>query len=164
MAAPVKNMRTIFPATVTTDTSGTTTTSTTDVDAGVRTTATITGGTLASVATGATVTGFVTLAKSLMLQKVVSTFKVRVRLYSTAALRDADVLRPYSVPPVPFSQHGVICDLYLNTAASLTWLMSPAAEGSNMDDGSGNIYFSITNLETTTKSLSVTFTYLTMEL
>ena len=164
MAAPVKNMRTIFPATVTTDRSGTTTTSTTDVDAGVRTTATITGGTLASVATGATVTGFVTLAKSLMLQKVVSTFKVRVRLYSTAALRDADVLRGNSSQILLGSQHGMITDLYLDTSDKLTWIMSPAVEGSNLDDGSGNIYFSITNLETMTKSLSVTFTYLTMEL
>ena len=164
MAAPVKNMRTIFPATVTTDTSGTTTTSTVDVDAGVRTTALVSGGTLASVATGATVTGFVTMAKSFMLQQVVSTFKVRVRLYSTAALRDADVSRGNSSQIALGTQHGMICDLYLDTADKLTWVMSPAAEGSNMDDGSGNIYFSITNLEATTKSLSVTFTHLTMEL
>lgn len=95
-----------------------------------------------------------------MLQQVVCTFKTRVRLYSTAALRDADVNRPYVMPMAPGTQHGMITDLYLNTADKLTWVMSPAAEGSNIDDGSGNIYFSITNLETTTKSLSVTFTAL----
>jgi len=162
MAAPVKNMRTIFPASVDT-TVTTTSTSSTDTDAGVRTTAAITGGTLASVASGANVTGFLTMAKSLMLQQVAVNFQSRVRLYSTAALRDADAARPYSVPLILGSMHGVICDLYLTTG-NLTWILSPAAEGSNMDDGSANIYFSITNIDGSTRSLTVTFTYLTMEI
>ena len=163
MAAPVKNMRTIFPASV--DTTVTTTSTTgTDVDAGVRTTAAITGGTLASVAAAANVTGVVTMAKSLMLQQVVCTFKSRVRLYSTAAARDADVTRPFAIPIAPGTQHGMICDLYLNTNDKFTWIMSPAAEGSNLDDGSANLYFSVTNIDTVTRSLTVTFTYTTMEI
>jgi hypothetical protein len=162
MAAPVKNMRTIFPTSVDT-TVTTTSTSSTDTDAGNRTTAIVTGGTLASVAPAATVTGVVTMAKSLMLQKLVCTYPSRVRLYSTAALRDADVTRPNSSPVVAGSQHGMICDLYLTTG-NLAWILSPAVEGSNMDDGSGNLYFSITNIDTVTRSLSVTFTYVTMEI
>lgn len=161
-AAPVKNMRTIFPATVVADTSGTTTTTTTVISP-TRTSAAISGGTLASVAAAATVTGTLTMAKSFMLQQVVSTFKVRVRLYSTAAARDADVNRANSQQIAPGTQHGMICDLYLNTADKLTWVMSPAVDGSDMDAGTATIYFSVTNLETTTKSLSVTFTYLPLE-
>jgi hypothetical protein len=163
MAAPVKNMRTIFPSSVTSDSGNTGTTTTTIIETPARTNASASGGVLASVATGATVSSTITMAKSFTLMKVVCTFKTRVRLYSTAAARDADATRPYTTPITVGTQHGMICDLQLDTADNLSWVMSPEAEGSNVDTGTATIYYNITNLEASTKSLSVTFTYLPEE-
>jgi hypothetical protein len=163
MAAPVKNMRTIFPSSVTSDSGNTGTTTTTIIETPARTNASASGGVLASVATGATVSSTITMAKSFTLMKVVCTFKTRVRLYSTAAARDADATRPYTTPITVGTQHGMICDLQLDTSDKLAWVMSPEVEGSNVDTGTATIYYNITNLEASTKSLSVTFTYLPQE-
>ena len=162
MAAPVKNMRTILP--------------TGDISGGggggtgggssfspSRTNASIGGGVLSSVAAGATVSDILTMAKSYSLLKVVVAFKTRVRLYSSATARDNDVARPHTVPIASGTQHGMICDLYLDTSDKLTWILSPEAEGSNMDDGTSTVYYSVTNLENATESLSVVFTYLPLE-
>src|SRR5204862_229051 len=87
----------------------------------------VSGGTLASVAAAANVTGTITMGKSFLLQQVVSTFKVRVRLYSTAAARDADVTRPFTVPIGYGTQPGIIAEMYLITSDKLTLMRSRLA-------------------------------------
>jgi hypothetical protein len=163
MAAPVKNMRTIFPSTVVADSTSTTTTTPTTTSLPSRTNAAISGGLLASMAAAASVQTSLTMAKTFSLLNVLATYPVRVRLYSTAAAQAADLARPYSVQIAPGSEHEMICDLYLTTG-NLNWVMSPAAEGSNMDTAlSATIYWTVTNLDTVTRSPSVTFTYLPLE-
>ena len=163
MAAPVKNMRTIFPTSVVSDTTSTTSTPTTTATLPSRTSAAISGGTLASVAAAASVQTSLIMAKSFMLQNVLCTYPTRVRLYSTAAAQAADLVRPFTVPILAGSEHEMICDLYL-TSTLLNWIMSPAVEGSNMDAAlSATIYCTVTNIDTVTRSLSVTFTYLPLE-
>jgi hypothetical protein len=160
-AAPIKLMRTVLPTSVVV--SAPTTTVTTTSTTPSRTSASISGGVLASVAAGATVSGTLTMAKSFMLQEAIVTYPTRVRLYSTATAQAADLLRPYTVPIATGTQHCMICDLYLNTVASLTWLMSPAAEGSNLDTITATIYYAVTNIDTVTRSMAVAFTFLPME-
>lgn len=135
-----------------------------------RSTVNISGGSLNSVAPNARVTGSLTMAKSFLLQKVVATFPTRVRLYCTAASRDTtspvnEPPRPVYVPPAPGTQHGVITDLYLDTSDKYTgWKLSPPAEGCNLDSPTtSTIYYSVTNLDTVTRNLSVTFTFVQEE-
>lgn len=136
-----------------------------------RTVVTISGGSLNSVPVGTTISGTVTIAKSFLLQKVVCTFPSRVRLYETAAQRDttpgatSEPARPNTIPPTPGTNHGVICDLYLDGInAALTWTTSPTIPGNNNDvSPNTTIYYNVTNIGTATQNLSVTFTYLQME-
>lgn len=105
-------------------------------------------------------TGTVTLGRVFTLIQVIVSSPARVRLYSTAAARTADLSRSNQVPPTPGTQHGVICDLYLDTTDKLTWNMSPAADGGNLDTpGSTSIYYAITNISTGSTSVSATLTY-----
>ena len=101
--------------------------------------------------------------KSILLIKVdTGGKKARVRLYNTTANRTADTSpdRPNSTPPVPGTQHGVLCDLYLDTADKYTWWMSPPALGFNGDSPQvSTIYCAITNLDTSTQTITVTFTF-----
>jgi hypothetical protein len=126
-----------------------------------RTTAAVT---TASLATSAAETGSVVMAKSLAVMKIVSSCKARVQLYATAAQRDADAGRAAGTDPTSGTQHGVIVDLYLNDAGQLSWLLSPSAEGSNGDvSPSTSIYYRVTNLDTV-QAVTVTVTYLPLEL
>jgi hypothetical protein len=162
MAAPVKNMRTIFPTAVSTDTVSTITTTVSTATSPSRTNVSISGGSLNSMAAGATVTGTLTMAKSFLLLEVVCNYPTRIRLYSSAVAQTADLSRPYTIPINLGTQHGVICELVLSSG-SLSWPLSPAAYGSNLDTGSATIYFTVTNMDIVSRSLSVAFTFLPME-
>ncbi len=99
------------------------------------------------------------LFKSFGLQRVTVDRAARVRLYRTAATRDADLTRPNSVPPTPGTEHGVICDLYLDGITTvLDWWLDPMVEGYNGDGSqTTSIYYNITNLSAGTHTVQVTF-------
>lgn len=161
MAAPIKNMRTIFPATVdTTVTTGGGSTSTTS--AAVRKT---TAMTTSVIANGATENDNIALVKTFQLLSVQVSVFARVRLYSTFAALLADASRPVGTPVAIGSMSGVITDLALTPAVGvLTWMMSPAALGFNDDLAeSTTIYAAITNLSGVSNAITVTFTYLPLE-
>jgi len=120
--------------------------------------------TTASLAAGAYQTGTLTMAKSFFSFKVVVSSAARVRLYSTAAARTADLSRSNQTPPVPGTQHGVICDLYLDTSDKWTWICSPQFPGSNGDSTqSTTIYYAITNIGTVSTAITATVTYVPTE-
>ena len=88
----------------------------------------------------------------------------RVRLYSTTALRDADVSRPATQPPIAGTQNGVIMDIVLTAGTGLSWVMSPAANGSDAAaPPTGSIGYNVTNLDTVNRQVQVTLTYLLEE-
>jgi hypothetical protein len=117
--------------------------------------------TTASLATGARETGFIPLARVLIIIQVIVSSKARLRLYSSAAARDADVARPNTIPPTPGTEHGVIGDWYLDTSDKLAWTCAPPVNGSNADSPQASqIYYTVNNLDSTNSaSISVTLTY-----
>lgn len=120
--------------------------------------------TTASLAPGAIESSTVTLAKSFGVLQIDVTVACRVRLYSTTGARDADASRTPQVRPDDSTQHGVICDIVLNAATGLTWLLNPSAFGS---DGKatpdGVIGYNVSNGSNVTQTVGVTITYLPEE-
>ena len=122
-----------------------------------------------TIASLAQATGFIIMVKSIQIISAMVDQPCRVRLYSTAAARNADLTRMTTTPPTPGTQHGVIMDLVLSTAAvgtfPATWFLSPAAIGNNDDNPpSSNIYYTVDNLTASTTNINVTITYLPNEL
>jgi hypothetical protein len=89
-------------------------------------------------------------------------FPVRLRVYSSAAFRDADASRSRFNAPVPGSQHGVIMDLSLTAATGYTWVMSPIATGETTDN-LGYFYYTVDNLDIVPRDIDLDVTYLAME-
>lgn len=112
-----------------------------------------------------TESGSLALDKTGYLLKVVVDRAARVRLYRTAALRDADLTRPNTVSPTPGTEHGVCVDLYLDgITASLTWNLDPVIIFTNGDvSQTTSIYYNITNLSSGTHTIQATFTHVQAE-
>ncbi len=90
--------------------------------------------------------GTITLSKMFAVLNCSVTSPARVQLYSTSAAQLADSGRG-QVPPTGTTQHGVIMDLYLDTADKFFWVMSPIADGANQDDPQSDFaYITVTNL------------------
>jgi hypothetical protein len=119
--------------------------------------------------------GTVTLNRSFLLVKVQCDRAARVRLYETAAARLADTGlsgsgtpsadRPNSVPPTAGTQHGVICDLYLDTSDKYTvWRCSPEIPGNNNESSpTSSIQYAVTNLSGSAHTVQVTFSFIGTE-
>lgn len=105
------------------------------------------------IAIGTPYTTSIPMAKTFALLQVSVSVPARVELYSTANFQTLDLGRPALLagqinPPVAGTQHGLIADLYLDSV--LTWVMSPAAVGSNADfPQSVLLYITITSLVAT---------------
>jgi hypothetical protein len=120
--------------------------------------------TTASLASGAIENDSLTMAKMFTAFKVVVSGPARVRLYATSAARTADASRGNTVPPTPGTQHGVLADLYLDTADKYTWMCSPIIPGANNDSPQvATIYAAITNLSTGSAAITVTISYVPQE-
>lgn len=130
-----------------------------------RTTATTTYTSLAAGATDSTTN--VTLFKSFSIIGITITGskKARIRLYSTAAARTADLNRGYSVPLVLGAPHGCICDFYFEQVYAVTpWVCSPVINGSNSDGSpTTTIYASVTNIDSVTQTIPVVYTVVQLE-
>jgi hypothetical protein len=114
-----------------------------------------------SLASGSIAQSTLTLARAFTVLSVVCNGPLRLRLYSTQAAANNDINRPNTVPLTPGTQHGCICDLYLQTSSQyLSWNLSPVAPGSNEDSSqTSNVYCSLTNLSGSTASISAAITY-----
>jgi hypothetical protein len=120
--------------------------------------------TTASLAAGAVENGTITIGKSFTVLKLVVNRPARVRLYSTAAALTADASRLATVPPTAGAQHGVILDIVLNVTTGLTWILSPSADGSNLEASpSSAISYAITNNDVGAGTVTATFTCIVEE-
>jgi hypothetical protein len=131
--------------------------------------ASVTTGSLAQYSAGAyasanTESGSFTLAKMAKLQKIVADRAARIRLYRTAAARDADLNRGNTTQPST-PQHGVCADFWLDGVIwSLTWYPDPVPTVYNADTPqTTTIYYNITNLSGSTHTVNAVFTYVPEE-
>lgn len=123
-----------------------------------RATATIT---TASIAVNSTAQGTVSLSKSFRVQSLATDVPARVRLYATAAQRDADASR--AIGTAPSGNHGLVMEV-ITGAGLLSLMMSPQADGSNLDASpSSNIPYNVTNIGTSTTAINVTLGYMPTE-
>lgn len=92
----------------------------------------------------------------------VSTDRVaRVRLYTTAAKRDADATRPAAGTPT--GDHGLLLDV-LTTTSMLTLDLSPTMDGWDAKvTPDGVIPITVDNLSGSTGTVTATLTYLQTE-
>jgi hypothetical protein len=114
-----------------------------------------------SLAPGATQMSSVQLAATAVIFRVVADRPCRVRLYTTAAKQAADEARAAGVDPT--GDHG--CTLEVNLGAALLTLdLSPIVTVVDLEGtADGAIPITITNDDTVTGAVTVTFTYLALE-
>lgn len=132
--------------------------------------ASVTTGSLTSYSSGSytssnTESGSLSIAKMAKIRKVVADRGARIRLYRTAAARDADLNRGNATPPTPGTQHGVCAEWYLDGINwALTWYPDPVPHVYNGDSPeTTTIYYNITNISGSTHTVQVTFTYVPEE-
>jgi hypothetical protein len=120
--------------------------------------------TLASgaIAAGSYETGYFALGKFSAIGKVVSNFWCRIRLYATAADRDADLGRVIGGSPA--SSIGTIIELVLDSDAKLTTVLRQLAAIANMDGSPTTaIYYTVNNLTGSSQTYSIAFTRFLLE-
>ena len=100
--------------------------------------------------------------KSWMLQKVGISSAAWVVLYTDQAAMTADASRPHTTDPTPGS--GVIAEVRTTTAGVSTFIMSPGIMGWNNDaTPSNNIWFKVTNNETSIANITVSLDIVQLE-
>ena len=100
--------------------------------------------------------------KSWMLQKVGISSAAWVVLYTDQNAMTADSSRPHTTDPTPGS--GVIAEVRSTTAGVSTFIMSPGVMGWNNDSTpSDNIWFKVTNNETSASNITVSLTIVQLE-
>lgn len=114
-----------------------------------------------SIANSVTFTGNVTLAKGYAVYKVTTSTNAWVRLYSNTTTQTSDAARSMFNDPQPGA--GVMVEV-ISTGSNVI-VVSPAAVGWNDSNPvSNSIPVSITNLSGTSSNITVTFTYLGLEI
>jgi hypothetical protein len=117
--------------------------------------------TTASLANAAVFNGTVTLAKGYSIYKITTSAASWVRVYTNIAARTADASRSQTTDPQPGA--GVIAEVI--TTGANTVVMSPATIGFNDENPVSNtIPITVTNLSGSTTAVTVTFTYLGLEI
>ena len=119
-----------------------------------RTTAQVTN----SLANEAIANSSITTPKTYGLMKIATSHAAWVTLYSDTASRTADASRAINADPLPGS--GVLAEVI--TTGSQTQLITPGAICFN-SAGTGTTYAKIVNKSGTTSNVTVTLTYVTLE-
>ena len=115
----------------------------------------------ASIANAAYSTNSVTLAKGYTIYKITTSAASWVRVYTNVAARTTDATRSQTTDPQPGA--GVIAEV-ITTGANVV-VMSPATIGFNDESPVSNtIPIAVTNLSGSTGTITVTFTYLELEI
>jgi len=115
----------------------------------------------ASLASNAAASGTVTLANGYRLLRITTSRASRVRLYTTAAKRDADVNR--SVGTDPTGDHGLMLE-FVSTATLLAADLSPTVDGfDGKATPDGVVPYRVTNLDVSAGSVTVSFVWLRTE-
>jgi hypothetical protein len=125
---------------------------------GSRTTATFT---TASLAAGAVEKGVIVLGKAYRLYRIETNFPARVRLYDTVAKRDADETRAIGVNSGDYS--GLMFE-YVTMTGNLNEVLPALVDGANFESPvTSDIPISVTNLDSTSRAVTVTLTYIETE-
>lgn len=101
----------------------------------------------------------VPLGKTSLITFVSSTSPARIRLYSSAVYRQADLGRAVTIEPT--GEHGLLLELVLTTG-NLPWDLSPVVWTSNADPNA-DIAAAITNLDSESRAITVSFSRLLLE-
>jgi hypothetical protein len=110
--------------------------------------------TASSIPAGTEETGVVELAPGVKIVRVETSHPARVRLYSTAAKRDADAERELGTDPT--GDHGMLLEIATGPTL-LAFDLSPQAFGSNQDlPKSSNFYYAIENRDVAGRTITVT--------
>lgn len=115
---------------------------------------------------GTLYTGTVPLGLTFTLIEVKVSKACRIRLYSSAAARDADESRDRETDPTRYTAHGLIFELIADTSYTfpLTWVCSPEASGSDAASFPvGSIAYTVEDLSGTSAALEIDFTVLQQE-
>lgn len=114
----------------------------------------------AVLVSGAVEQGVVELYPSVRLYKIITNRPARVRLYPTAAMRDADISRSVGIKPT--GNHGRLLEV-VTTISLLELILSPAVDITSVDPFSSDFYTSVTNRDTVSGAVAVTYHYFRTE-
>lgn len=120
---------------------------------------------IGSLAAGAYATGSLSIARLSVLKRLTSdNVDVRVRLYQTAAQRDADLARTFGDRSYLTTNHGMICDIKLTASTGSTWRLPCPATVENGDiPTSGLIYYTVSNEGVLSAAYNLSFKHLILE-
>lgn len=96
-----------------------------------------------------TLTGEIDFANMYYVLKITTLFPARVRFYIRFSYRDQDLNRAIGVDPT--GDHGLLLE-FVSTTGNLTKYLTPAVLGYNDTNYETTISYSITNLDTVTRS------------
>lgn len=112
------------------------------------------------IAAGATEVGGFVVFPSWRAIRLSTSRPARVRLYPTAAQRDADLNRGIGVKPTGNS--GRLLEV-VTYAGALTWDLNPTVDIAAPDKNDPTFYVSVTNLDSVTETVVTTYTYVRTE-
>ena len=116
--------------------------------------------TTAVLAEGAISSRTLELYPSVRLFKIGTDRPARVRIYPTAAMRDADLNRSIGVKPT--GNHGRLLEV-VTADGLLEIVLSPAVDITSVDKFDSNFYVSVTNLDDAAAAVAVTYHYFRTE-
>ena len=125
--------------------------------------------TVTSLASGAYSYHSVNMGKSAVLLKVTSDYPARIRVYHSDAARVADVARSTATALVTngYNDHGCLLDVSVKVSSNPSYLwLAPAATLYNKQETGDNsqIYLTVNNLDTVTRTIALSFTYIPLEI
>lgn len=114
----------------------------------------------AVLATGEIESQDLELYPSARLFKIATNRPARVRMYPTAGMRDADLLRSIGVRPQ--GNHGRLLEVVTGLGL-LDLVLSPAVDVTSVDPFDPTFYVSVTNLDSSAGAVAVTYSYFRTE-
>jgi hypothetical protein len=106
----------------------------------------------------------VVMAIDFKLKRVIVSAPCRVRLYKKSSNAVDDETRNFGDRSYRGTQHGMLCDVYLDDETGLEWYFTPDVQGSNGDDPeTNNIYGSFTNVSGVAQAIDIDFRFIEMQ-
>ena len=112
------------------------------------------------LASGATEARDIELYPSVRIYKIATNRPARVRLYPTDGQRAADAPRGIGIKPI--GNHGRLLEV-VTAPGLLELIMSPAVDITSIDAFDSTFYTSVTNLDTVTAPVVVTYSFFRTE-